>query len=296
MAALSEARIEPLKNLPFINCFSVYNLGMPVTFSNTSKVRNLHLNDGGLAENYPVPTKTQNGPSLVSNSRVQENYKVNPNNYAWSANLSYANTFKAGKNSSTTKKFLREAPGKYGEGWVNAVTLKNSYNQEKTDRNSLYKAEIKSVIRKFGVLSASKSTALLEGLETLAQLSKMKLSKEKFDSSSENVIAEIVNKTGVTKAKIVKNYPAFLETFSLKQRMNNSAKKTQKQGLNSLLKSKKNSNSLAKQRNRNTMNLRASYAPNNNGQRSAPGELLSMAAKYGKPENFKQIYENGGLR
>lgn len=278
---------------------------MPVSFSNSSKVRNLHLNPNGegpadYAENYTVPTKTQNGPTLVSNSRVQENYKVNPNNYSWSTDKSYANTFTKVKNSSTTRKFLKEAPEKFGEEWVSAVTLKDSYNEDKVERNGLYKEEIKSIIRKFGVLSASKRDALLEGLETLAelssQLSKKKLSKAKFDSSSEFVIAEIVNKTGVPKAKIVKNYPAFLEAFSLKQRVNDSAKKTQKQGLNSLLKSKKNANNLQKQRNRNTMKLRASYAPNNNGRRSSQAELLSLLAKYGKPANFQQTYENSGLR
>jgi hypothetical protein len=278
---------------------------MPVSFSNNSKVRNLHLNPNVegpavYANNYTVPTKTQNGPSLVSNSKVQENYKTNPNNYKWTTSRSYANTFKNVKNSSTTKKFLKEAPGKFGNGWVNAVTLKNSHNETKAERNSLYKAEIKSILRKFGVLSASKSSALLDGLETLADLSiqvgKKKITTAKFDSSSEIVISEIVKNTGVPKAKITKNFPLFLEAFALKVKMNESEKKTQKLGLNSLLKSKKNANNLLKERNRNTKKLRASYAPNNNGRLSAPAELLSMAAKYGKPGNFKQIYENSGLR
>ena len=276
-----------------------------VTFSNTSKVRNLHLNPSvegpaSYANNYTVPTKSQNGPTIVSNSRVQENYKVNPNNYKWSTSRSYANTFKNVKNTSATKKFLKEAPGKFGTGWVNAVTLKNSHNETKAERNSLYKAEIKSILRKFGVLSASKTSALQEGLETLAELSsqvaKKKLTKAKFDTSSEIVIAEIVKNTGLTAAKITKNYPLFLEAYTLKVKMNESAKKTQKQELNGLLKSKKNANTLLKDRNRNTIKLRASYAPNNNGRLSAAAELLSLAAKYGKAANFKTMYENSGLR
>jgi hypothetical protein len=94
----------------------------------------------------------------------------------------------------------------------------------------------------------------------------------------------------------MKYYPAFLKIVSEKKLMNDTAKKTQKQGLNTLLKSKKNANALLKERNRNTMKLRASYAPNNNGRLSAPAELLSLSAKYGQPANFKQIYENSGLR
>jgi len=278
---------------------------MPVSFSNNSKVRNLHLNPNAegvasYAENYPVPTKTHNGPSLVSNSKVQENYKVNPSNYRWSSNLSYADTFKASKNSGATKKFLREAPEKFGEGWVNAVTLKNTFNEDKAERNGLYKAEIKSILRKFGVLSASKTSALLEGLETLAELSiqfdKKKIIESEFNSATAATTEEIVKNSGVTKAKITKYFPLFLEAFSLKAKMNESARKIQKQGLNTLLKSKKTSNTLLKERNRNTMKLRASYAPNNNGRLSKSAELLSLAAKYGKPGNFKQIYENSGLR
>ena len=278
---------------------------MPVSFSNNSRVRNLHLNPNGegpaaYAENYTVPTKTQNGPALVSNSRVQENYKVNPNNYKWSTNSSYANTFKTQKNSSSTRKFLMEAPGKYGNGWVNAVTLKNSHNEMKTERNGLYKAEIKSILRKFGVLSASKTSALLEGLETLAELSiqfnKKKITESEFNSATVATTEEIVKNSGVSKAKITKYFPLYLEAFSLKAKTNESAKKTQKQELNSLLKSKKTSNALQKERNRNTMKLRASYAPNNNGRLSKSAELLRMAAQYGKPANFKQIYENSGLR
>lgn len=278
---------------------------MSVSFSNSSKVRNLHLNPNGegpaaYAENYTVPTKTQNGPTLVSNSRVQENYKVNPNNYKWSSSKSYANTFHAEKNSSTTRKFLREAPEKFGEGWVNAVTLKNSHNEMKAERNGLYKGEINYIISKFGALSASKKNSLEKSLESLAELSikysKNKISKEEYDSSSAFITREIMIKTGVTKAKIIRNFPEFLKAFSLKMQLNESAKKTQKQGLNSLLQSKKNANNLQKQRNRNTMKLRSSYAPNNNGRRSSQAELLSLLAKYGKPANFQQTYENSGLR
>jgi hypothetical protein len=264
---------------------------MPVSFSNSSKVRNLHLN--GLAENYAVPTKTENGPSLVSNSRVQENYKVNPNNYAWSSNLSYANTFNAEKNSSATKKFLKNAPGKYGNGWVNAVTLKQTYNGEQAERNTTYKGKISAIMRKFTTAKAPVKLVLAKGLAALAELQN---TKKGANPKFEKVLSELVANTGVSKDLIMRNYPAFLEVYSQKKLMNNASKKTLKQGLNGLVKSKKNANNSLKQRNRNTMKLRASYAPNNNGGLSAPAELLSLSAKYGKPANFKALYENSGLR
>jgi len=276
----------------------VYNLGMPVSFSNSSKVRNLHLNpnvEGAAAyvENYTVPTKVQNGRSLVSSSRVQENYKVNPNNYTWSTNLSYSNTFKAEKNSSATKRFIKNAPGKYGNGWVNAVTLKQTYNGEQSERNTTYKGKISAVMRKFTTVKAPVKLVLVKGLAALAELQN---TKKTANPKFEKILSELVANTGVSKDLIMKHYPAFFEVYSQKKLINNASKKTLKQGLNDLVKSKKNANNSIKQSNRNTMKLRASYAPNNNGGLSAPAELLSLTAKYGKPANFKTLYENSGLR
>ena len=271
---------------------------MPVSFSNSSKVRNLHLNpnvEGAAAyvENYTVPTKVQNGRSLVSSSRVQENYKVNPNNYTWSTNLSYSNTFKAEKNSSATKRFIKNAPGKYGNGWVNAVTLKQTYNGEQSERNTTYKGKISAVMRKFTTVKAPVKLVLVKGLAALAELQN---TKKTANPKFEKILSELVANTGVSKDLIMKHYPAFFEVYSQKKLINNASKKTLKQGLNDLVKSKKNANNSIKQSNRNTMKLRASYAPNNNGGLSAPAELLSLTAKYGKPANFKTLYENSGLR
>ena len=273
--------------------------GKKLTFKNTANVRNLFLKPNGSANavNYKAPTKRANGQTMRRSSLVEENYKVNPANYNWKSEYSYANTHN-GPSAANKKRYLAaqgKAITKYGNVWHNAVAIKESHNEEKQERLKAYYSKVLSLIEeRFGDLDEGTVEEFIEGLEAMDTLSEeyssKKKSKSEYDAEADTIFEDWHLNTEISKAELIANYPDFHDLLVVRGKINTVANAAKNKELKNLLKTKRAANSARIRRNKNT--VRKWHTMPNKGENRAPGaELLALAAKYGNsPANFAAVY------
>ena len=278
--------------------------GKKLTFKNTSNVRNLFLKPNGSANavNYKAPTKRANGKTNLRSSLVEENYKVNPANYNWKSEYSYANTHN-GPTAADKKRYLAaqgKARTKYGNVWHNAVAIKESHNEEKQERLRAYYSKVLSLIaERFGDLDEGTIEEFIEGLEAMDTLSEEysrgKKSKSEYDAESDTIFEDWHLNTEISKAELIANYPDFRKLLVVRGQTNTNANAAKNRELKNLLKTKRAANTARIRRNKNT--VRKWHTTPNRGENRAPGaELLALAAKHGNSSaNFAAVY-NGVAR
>lgn len=273
--------------------------GKKLTFKNTAIVRNLFLKPVGApnAVNYAVPTKQANGKTKKRSSLVEENYKVNPANYNWKSEYSYANTHN-GPSEANKKRYITaqgKAKTKYGNVWHNAVAIKESHDEEKQERLKEYYTKVLNLIEeRFGDLDEAIIEEFIEGLEAMDTLteeySMKKKSKSEYDEEADTIFEDWHLNTEIEKADLIKHYPDFHELLVVRGKVNTVANAAKNKELKNLLKTKRAANSARIRRNKNT--VRKWHTMPNKGENRAPGaELLALAAKHGNSSaNFAAVY------
>ena len=265
-------------------------------------MRNLFLKSNGsaaVADNYAVPTKRNNGPTITSSSRVQEDYKRNPNNYRWSSNSSYDNTYSAEPMSRNAKKAFFAAQSKYGNSWVNALVVKNSANENDIERLNGYYSKVLALIKElFGDLDDNTVEEFIENLDAMNELNhslmKGKINQASFYSGSSNLFEDWSLNTEIEEAELIKHYPHFKELYLESKVRDKRSKNNVQKTLKNLIRAERKGKANLLRRNANT--LRKWHTTPDVGENRAPGaELLALAAKHGNNKGFLSTY-NGVLK
>jgi len=211
---------------------------MPLRFSNSSTVRDQLLN-GSLAE-YSVGTKTTNGPSAVSNSRLRVNQKANPNSYQWNKTKSAENTYTVSrKNAAASKANMANVRQTYKNGWVNATVALNSYKEDLEMIKNGYKAKVIEIINAmFNNPDAERFESIVDYVEELNEitldLSKQNMTKTEAEAEMNNIYMKAEEVLDIKMEYFKQVYPLISVEYLNLVKFKNQAKKTRNNVLKTL--------------------------------------------------------------